>query len=131
MKGRDGIPPNNLEGEALWEEIIRSVERDEQLKLEVKEAIEEGKKSFHHISLQQEGIIHPSSKKDGALQFTYFDKYGAIGDLEAKNVKEMTDKLFDLGFSLCEEEDFQYTLLADDKNKKVNKKTIQAIEMEM
>lgn len=131
MRYKDEIPISDLHGEALWQYIVKCVEQDEQLKTEMEEAIKVGAKTFYHTSLHQEGIIHPSTKKEGVLQFTYFDECGAVGDLEAENAKEMTDKLFDLGFSLCEKEDLQYTLLADDKNKKSIKKTKQAIEMEM
>lgn len=131
MRYRDGILTNDLTGEALWQYIMKCVEQDEQLKMEMEKAIKEGMRTFHHTSLQEEGIIHPSTKKEGVLQFTYFDKYGAVGDLEAEGEKQMTDKIFDLGFSLCEEEDFQYTLLADDKNKKSINKSKQSIEIEI
>ncbi|MGJ9459929.1 hypothetical protein [Oceanobacillus sp. CF4.6] len=131
MRYRDGIPTNDLTGEALWQYIMKCVEQDEQLKMKMEEAIKEGTKTFRHTSLQQEGIIHPSTKQEAVIQFTYFDKYGAVGDLESESGKEMTDKIFNLGFSFCEVEDFQYTLLAGDKDKKPINKSKQNLEIEI
>ncbi|MDY0407195.1 hypothetical protein P5G51_019335 [Virgibacillus sp. 179-BFC.A HS] len=130
MRYGDGIPSNNLKSEALWQYIMKSVEQDEQLKIEMEEAIGKGEKIFQHTSLHQEGIIHPSTKKEGHCNSLTFDEYGAVGDLEAENEKEIAEKIFDLGFAICDEEDFQHTLLADDKNKKPIKKRKQTIEIE-
>lgn len=101
-----------LEGDLLWEQILKEVEREEKLKRELINAVKDGERCFNLLSLEQEGIVHPSSKKEGSLQFTYFDSKGAVGDLESSTIKELVNKIVELGFMLCTKENFQFTLLA-------------------
>lgn len=125
MRNREKyLTRKNLSGDELWSEIERSVA---QTNLEIKELqhkIENGLTTFKNEYLKQEAIIHPSTKRTGDLQFTYFDELGAVGDIEAVNEKEMAEKIHVFGFVVCDKEDFKNSILADENKieKKVKKK---------
>lgn len=95
----------------------------------LKEVLESGHKTFNHPVLKQEGFIHPSSKAEGVIQFTYFDEFGPVGDFEADTVEELAWKIYQYGFVPCEEKDIKYSILAEKKEKKVFKNRENELEL--
>lgn len=87
----------------------------------LKEVLESGHKRFKHPVLKQEGFIHPSSKAEGVIQFTYFDEFGPVGDFEVETLEQMVWKIHEYGFIPCEEKDLKYSILSEKKEKKVHK----------
>lgn len=53
---------------------------------------------------KKEGILHVSSKGQG-YQFSYFDAYGPIGDIQKNTLYEMARSIYQYGFKLCIKED--------------------------
>ena len=51
-------------------------------------------------------------KIEGVTQFTYFDKYGPVGDFEAFTTEELANKIHEYGFKSCNKEDLKYTILS-------------------
>jgi len=86
--------------EGEWLYILYKMEKQDEEINDLKELLKQGYSLFKRED--HEGILHASSKKTG-YQFSYFDKYGAIGDIETTTLEEMAGKIYDYGFKPCHE----------------------------
>lgn len=84
--------------------------------LYIQYSIEQEEKEINHLTVllkqgyslfkkkNQEGILHANSKDKG-YQFSYFDQYGAIGDIQENTLEDMAKKIHEYGFRLCHKEE--------------------------
>lgn len=54
---------------------------------------------------RQEGILHQCTNRNYQYQFSYFDKKGAVGDIQKDTLKEMAKSINEYGFKLCSKEE--------------------------
>ena len=91
--------------EGEWLYILFKMEKeDEQVEL-LTEKLKQGYSLFKKDD-NQEGIVHINSKESG-YQFSYFDRFGAVGDFQAQMLEEMAKKIVEYGFWLCSKNDLQ------------------------
>lgn len=88
--------------ESEWLYILLSTDKEEceikQLTHQLKEGISLFKKG------DQEGILHACSSKYYNYQFSYFDQYGPVGDIQKNSLEEMAESIYRYGFTPCRKE---------------------------
>ncbi|QJX80016.1 hypothetical protein [Priestia megaterium] len=55
----------------------------------------------------REGLVHPDSTGVSKYQFSFFDKFGPIGDFKRDTLKEVAESLVEYGYIPMLEEDVQ------------------------
>ncbi|MED4284863.1 hypothetical protein P4679_23350 [Priestia megaterium] len=55
----------------------------------------------------REGLVHPDSTGLHKYQFSFFDKYGPIGDFKKDTLKEVAESIVEYGYIPMLEEDVQ------------------------
>lgn len=55
----------------------------------------------------KEGLVHPDSTGVSKYQFSFFDKYGPIGDFKRNTLKEVAEFIVEYGYIPMSEEDAQ------------------------
>jgi hypothetical protein len=68
--------------------------------------LKEGKKVFKRGIV--EGIVHTCTYKNYKYQFSYFDGYGAIGDIQKNSIEEIAKSIVEYGFEPCNEDDLKF-----------------------
>lgn len=106
--------------EKTWESLLEEMMKYEKELDELIKILEKGQVTFQNKRLKQEAFIHKSSKNNRIMQFSYFDKEGAVGDFEASSINEMAEKILQYGFTPCSAQDFNYSLLAYENKKDEN-----------
>ena len=89
-----------------FDDILQRVEEKESIVHHMVDQVKGGKRIFKSDS--QEGIIHPSSKRQTSYQFSYFDQWGVVGDIERDNIPDLVTTINDLGFKLASLESLDY-----------------------
>lgn len=82
--------------EAEWLYILYSVEKEEREKTKLAILLKEGITTFGKGN--QEGILHPCTRGNYKYQFTFFDKFGAVGDIQKNSLDEMASSIYEYGF---------------------------------
>src|SRR5690625_5597899 len=92
---------NKLKGDDLLKELSRLSNLKKMYEDEIVDYLFNGGTTFKSMTLNQEGIVTKSSKKEGFYQFTYFDDKGAIGDIERDCLKSLAKKIDRKSTRLC------------------------------
>jgi len=92
---------NKLKGDDLLKELSRLSNLKKMYEDEIVDYLFNGGTTFKSMTLNQEGIVTKSSKKEGFYQFTYFDDKGAIGDIERDCLKSLAKKINQMDFKIC------------------------------
>jgi len=90
--------------EGEWLHIMYSAEQDEKAIAHLAKQLKQGYSLFKNG--KQEGILH-ASNKGYEYQFSYFDEYGAVGDLQENTLEKMARKIYELGFRLCDKSELK------------------------
>lgn len=102
-----------LTGNKFLEKIQGKVELREKEIKELEIQLEQGVRTFKNEDRNQEAYVHPSSKKEGVYQFTFFDGFGPVGDFEAESIEKLATTINEYGFAPCKESDFSSSSLAE------------------
>ena len=91
--------------ESEWLYIEFSIEQEERDIKILTKMLEEGVSLFKNK--KQEGVLHDCSYQNYKYQFSYFDQFGPIGDIQKNTLQEMAKSIIEYEFIPCEREELK------------------------